>query len=156
VVEDYSFVSKLLNLPMQFIVEDFTAVELPNDQFTTSLANEANLVYSVFSGEVRFKLNISSLITNHLRVSGLNSEFGKFFKYTNGSTIINDPEFFGDLNFDSYLTAYCSQNIVPLYTIDSFEFYELEDRSIPENRFVFDNVEYDRLSDLGYSLIRNV
>ena len=156
VAEDYSFVSKLLNLPLQFIVEEFTAIELTNDQFTASTANESNLVYSVFSGEIRFKLNIANLITNHLSNSGLKSEFEKFFKYTDGSAITADSEFLGELTFDSYLSAYCTQNIVPLYTIDSFEFYELEDRTIANNGIAFDNVQYDRLSDLGYSLIRNV
>lgn len=156
VVEDYSFVSKLLNLPIQFIVEEFTTVELTNEQFTVSLANEANLVYSIFAGEIRFKLNWSDLITKYLSSAGLKTEFEKFFKYANGTSIAADPEFLGELTFDAYLSAYCAENIVQLYAIDSFEFYELEDRTITNNGIVFNTVEYDRLSDLGYILNRNV
>jgi hypothetical protein len=64
VTEDYSFISKLLNVPMQFIMEDFTSIELNNTDFLASSATQANIVYSQFATEIKFKLNIPDLITS--------------------------------------------------------------------------------------------
>jgi hypothetical protein len=154
--EDYSFVSKLLNVPIQFTVEDFTSVLLSNAAFTKSQASEADIVYSRFGTEIRFKMNTYSLITKHLSNNGLRSEFEKFFKYSNGSAIITDQEFLGDLTLTEYLTAYSETNLIKLYQVDSFEFYELDDREILGNEVLFEQVGYDLLGDLGYDLIRSV
>jgi hypothetical protein len=154
--EDYSFVSKLLNVPIQFTVEEFTSVLLSNAAFTKSQASEADIVYSRFGTEIRFKMNTYSLITKHLSNNGLRSEFEKFFKYSNGSAIITDQEFLGDLTLTEYLTAYSETNLIKLYQVDSFEFYELDDREILGNEVLFEQVGYDLLGDLGYDLIRSV
>jgi hypothetical protein len=156
VTEDYSFVSKLINVPMNFTIEDFTVVEVSNANFITSIASEANLVYSIFTNEVRFKLNISDLITKHLSNNGLRAQFQKFFKDEFGSLITSSVEFFGDLTFEQYLAQYCDTNLTKLYSIEAFEFYSLNDSIIPNNLVNFTQVEYDVLGDLGYSLIRNV
>jgi hypothetical protein len=156
IAEDYSFISKLLNVPIEFTIEEFTAVELNNKDFTASSATQANLVYSQFTTEVKFKLNISDLITKHLSNNGLRDQFLKFFKYSNGSPITVDQLFLGQLTFDQYLSQYCAVNLAKLYQVDSFEFYELDDRTIANNLVSFEEVQYDLLGDLGYNLIRSV
>jgi len=156
VTEDYSFVSKLINVPTAFTIESFTSLEVSNPNFLTSTASSANLEYSIFGNEVRFKLNISNLITKHLSDNGLRSEFQKFFKDETGSLITASTEFLGDLTFEQYLSQYCETNLIKLYSIDSFEFYSLNDSTIPNNLISFIQLDYDLLGDLGYSLIRNV
>lgn len=154
--EDYSFVSKLLNLPLSFIIEEFNSISLSNADFLKSTATESNLVYSRFGEEVRFKLNLPDLITTQLAKNGLTAEFEKHFKYSNGSVITDDSEFLGDLDFSQFVYTYCIQNLIQLYTIDSFEFYEVGDRTIPENAVEFINVPYDSLNESGYSMIRTI
>ena len=156
VTEDYSFISKLLNVPTQFIMEDFTAIELNNTDFLASSATQANIVYSQFATEIKFKLNIPDLITKHLSNNGLRDQFLKFFKYSNGSQITTDPVFLDQLTFEEYLSQYCSTNLTKLYQVEAFEFYELDDRTINNNLVVFESVQYDLLGDLGYNLIRSV
>jgi hypothetical protein len=156
VTEDYSFISKLLNVPMQFIMEDFTSIELNNTDFLASSATQANIVYSQFATEIKFKLNIPDLITKHLSNNGLRDQFLKFFKYSNGSQITTDPVFLDQLTFEEYLSQYCSTNLTKLYQVEAFEFYELDDRTINNNLVSFESVEYDLLGDLGYDLIRSV
>jgi hypothetical protein len=46
--------------------------------------------------------------------------------------------------------------LIKLYQVDSFEFYELDDREILGNEVLFEQVSYDQLGDLGYDLIRSV
>ena len=156
VTEDYSFVSKLINVPNSFTIESFTTLEVTNSNFLTSTATSANLEYSIFGNEVRFKLNISDLITKHLSDNGLRSEFQKFFKDESGGQITTSTEFLGDLTFEQYLAQYCSTNLIKLYSIDSFEFYSLNDSTIPNNLVNFIQLDYDLLGDLGYILVRNV
>ena len=54
------------------------------------------------------------------------------------------------------MSQYCSTNLAKLYQISSFEFYELDDRTIENNLVSFEEVQYDLLGDLGYNLIRSV
>ena len=156
ITEDYSFISKLLNVPIEFTIEEFTSVELTNQEFLASSATQANIVYSQFATEVKFKLNVSDLITKHLSNNGLRDQFLKFFKYSDGSPITTDQLFLGQLTFEQYLSQYCSTNLAKLYQISSFEFYELDDRTIENNLVSFEEVQYDLLGDLGYNLIRSV
>lgn len=156
ITEDYSFISKLLNVPTEFTIEEFTSIELNNQDFLASSATQANIVYSQFATEVKFKLNISDLITKHLSNNGLRDQFLKFFKYSDGSPIITDQLFLGQLTFEQYLSQYCSTNLSKLYQVGSFEFYELDDRTIENNLVSFEEVQYDLLGDLGYNLIRSV
>jgi hypothetical protein len=156
VTEDYSFVSKLINVPSGFTIESFTSLEVNNANFLTSTATNANLEYSIFGNELRFKFNITDLITKHLSDNGLRAEFQKFFKDDAGNQISKSIEFLGDLTFEQYLAQYCSTNLIKLYSIDSFEFYSLNDSTIPNNLINFIQLDYDLLGDLGYLLVRNV
>lgn len=156
VVEDYSFISKLLNLPNEFIIEEFTSIELGQKIFNISQATEADIVYANYPEQVKFKINKSALITKHLSNNGLRSEFQKFFKYADGSQIISDSDFLGELTFEEFLSQYCLLNLIKLYTVDAFEFYELDDRTIRGNLVEFTQVGYNSLNNLGYDLIKNI
>ena len=156
VTEDYSFLSKLINVPNGFLVQEFTSAAVSNADFLVSTATTANLVYSIFGNEVRFKLNITDLITKHLSNNGLRSEFQKFFKDDSGNQILKSIEFLGDLTFEQYLSQYCATNLIKLYAVESFEFYSLNDSTIPNNSVNFIQIDYDLLGDLGYSLVRTV
>jgi hypothetical protein len=156
VTEDYSFVSKLINVPLSFTLEEFTASELSNSDFLASTATGSNLVYSIFENEVRFKLNISDLITKHLSNNGLRAQFEKFFRDQSGNLITASTEFLGELTFEQYLSQYCESNLIKLYTISGFEFFSLNDSTIPNNLVNFIQLDYDLLGDLGYSLVRTV
>ena len=155
-VEDYSFISKLLNLPTEFILEDFTSIELTQSLFNASQATEADIVYANYREQVKFKINKSALITKHLSNNGLRSEFQKFFKYDDGSQITSDSDFLGELTFEEFLSQYCLLNLIKLYQVESFEFYELDDRTIQGNLVEFNQVSYNSLNNLGYNLIKNI
>jgi len=154
--EDYSFVSKLLTLPNSILVEEFDSLELTNEAFLQIQALGSTLIYSKFNNELRFKLNISDLLTNQLITNGLLAEFKKHFKYADGSEIIQDSEFLGDLSIDQFTYEYCIKNLVQLYEIESFDFYELDDRTIEDNSIEFKNISSDQLTALGYSMVRAI
>lgn len=150
VTEDYSFVSKLLNLPMAFTIENFISSDVSNTDYTASNFGANDIIYSTFNSEVRFKLNLTTLITKFLSDNGLRATFQNFFKYSSGANIVSDSDLLGDLSFEDYLLQYCSANLVSLYQIGTFDFYELDDRTIQNNAVVFNSVSYNLLSSLGY------
>jgi hypothetical protein len=88
--------------------------------------------------------------------NGIRQEFRKFFKYLDNSDIVSDSDILGDLSFEEFLRQYCLRNLVNLYQIGTFEFYELEDRSISQNSIVLENVSISQLSSLGYVITNSV
>jgi hypothetical protein len=171
VTEDYSFISKLLNVPLSFIAESFTFVELTNQEFEVSdsdflkLTVSGNLVefaYSVYASEVRFKINFPQVVAKALSELGLSgdtrlrAEFQKFFTDENGQPIVTDPVSLGTYTFDSYLYDYCKTNLVKLYSFDTIDFYEKADYTLPDNSISFAEVPYEQLDDAGYSSIKSV
>jgi hypothetical protein len=156
ITEDYSFVSKLLNLPNQVTVEDFSIGQVSNTDFIQSRFGPYDLIQSTFNNEVRFKINLPEVMAKVLSNNGIRQEFRKFFKYLDNSDIVSDSDILGDLSFEEFLRQYCLRNLVNLYQIGTFEFYELEDRSISQNSIVLENVSISQLSSLGYVITNSV
>jgi hypothetical protein len=171
VTEDYSFVSKLLNVPLSFVVEEFNSVELTNEQFDipdsdflnlTANGQLVDLAYSVYANEIRFKINFSQAVAKALSENGLDGstklreEFKKFFRDESGQPITEDPVSLGNLTFDEYLYQYCKTNLLKLYSLDNIDFYEKEDRTIANNSISIAIVPYDQLDDAGYVEVKTV
>lgn len=171
ITEDYSFVSKLLNVPNTFTVESFTSAELSNREFDVSDSDFLNkqingqtldFAYSIYPGEIRFKINLSNSMAKALSensgdgISKLRDEFRKFFTDTNGNPINKDPESLGDLTFDEYLYQYCKVNLLKLYSLDTVDFYEKEDRTIANDTISIAQVPYDQLDDGGYTQVKSI
>jgi len=163
--EDYSFVSKLLNLPISFIAESFNIVELTNQNFEIPDSDFANLTangsiidiaYSIYETDIKLKINLVQIISKKLITGGLNSEFLKFFKDEYGQPITSDTLLFGELNFDQYISQYCQINLVKLYMLDRIEFYEKADHTLPDNTVSFSEVPYSQLDDLDYAAVKNI
>lgn len=169
--EDYSFVSKLLNVPLSFTIESFNWVELTNKQFDISdrdflnLKNNGALVdfaYSNYNGEVRFKINFAQVVatalsekTNDL-IPKLRDEFEKFFIDQNSQVITKDFTILGDLTFDEYLYNYCKTNLLQLYKLDQIDFYEAANRTVRNNSISIVEVPYEQLDDANYSQVKTV
>lgn len=156
IAEDYSFVSKLLNLPNQLTLEDFSIAEVSNLAFNNSDFGQNTLIYSAFNNEIRFKINLPEVMTKFLSDTGIRAEFQKFFIYLDNSQIIRDSDLLGQISFEEFLKNYCLQNLVNLYQVGSFEFYQLDDRTIAKNRVVFNQVPASQLAELGYSITNAV
>jgi hypothetical protein len=171
VTEDYSFISKLLNVPLSFVAESFTFAELTNQQFEVSNSDFLKLTvfgklvefaYSVYSNEVRFKINFPQVVAKALAEIGLSgdtrlrTEFQKFFMDENDQPISIDPVSLGTYTFDAYLYDYCKTNLVKLYSFDTIDFYEKADHTLPDNSISLAEVPYDQLDDAGYASIKTV
>ena len=171
VTEDYSFVSKLLNVPLTAVAESFLYVQLSNQEF--DITNDAflaltqngsivDLAYSVYGDEIRFKINFPQIVAKTLSENGydgvnrLRVEFEKFFKDSLGNPITKDPDSLGDLTFDQFLYQYCKTNLVKLYSLDTIDFYQKDNRDIPENSILIVEVPYDQLDEAGYEPVKTV
>lgn len=165
IVEDYSFVSKLLNLPLTFTAESFNVVQLSNKNFEITDQEFQNLkangssvdiAYSVYTAEVKFKINLKQIIAKTIIEAGLRSEFEKFFVDQSSQVLTSDPITLGDLTLDQYLTEYTLSNLVKLYELDTFEFYEKPDHTLADNSINITQVDYADLDDLEYSLVKGI
>ena len=162
ITEDYSFVSKLINLPMSITAESFNAVKLsifnfemndatfkqfnPNGQFV-------DFIYAIYPNEIRFKINLELLISRALIINGLRYQFNNFF--IDGNTILtNDSLVFGTLTQDQYLLAYCKDNLFKLYKLYQAEFYIKSNGGLI-NSVDFSQVSYADLASNGYTLDLN-
>lgn len=165
ITEDYSFASKLLNVPTGFTAESFNTQQLTNAQFEitdSAFAKlEANgsivdIAYSVYKTEIKLKINLANIIAKTLIDAGLRAEFQKFFVDSLGNPLVTDLALIGELTLEQYLTAYCKANLVKLYELDVIEFYEKPDHLLADNSLSLAQVPYSQLDDLDYSLIKEV
>jgi len=165
VTEDYSFASKLLNVPTEFTAESFNTQQLTNSQFEitdSAFAKlEANgsiidIAYSVYKTEIKLKINLANIIAKTLIEAGLRAEFEKFFVDGLGNPLVTDLSLIGELTLDQYLTAYCKANLVKLYELEVIDFYEKPDHTLVDNSLSIAQVPYSQLDDLDYSLIKEV
>jgi len=171
IVEDYSFVSKLINLPDSFIVESFNFENLTNSDFNIKISdflkleNEAGIIDFVVTNKTNsfdFKINFSRALVTALTYDILNgenrlkSEFEKFFVDQNSLPIISDQTALGELTLNEYIYEYCKYNILPLYELIELDFYVKDNRDLSENEIVLAQVPYSLLSNLGYSKLKSI
>ena len=152
--EDYSFISKLINLPDQLILETFDILEISNSDYLNNSFEFTGLVHSQFNSEIKFKINIANVLSNYLINNGLLTEFEKFFKNIDNSKIQINDSILGNYSFSEYIKKYCIQNLINLYKIDEIEWYEYADKSIENNIINFSTLSYSQLYSLGYTQSR--
>jgi len=171
ITEDYSFVSKLINLPMSLTAESFNAVqvtttnfEITDAQFKQLTVNgqAVDIIYATFQNEIRLKINLELIISKALITNGLRFQFNKFFRKDGNSILTTDPLVFGTLTQEQYLLNYCKDNLSKLYTLDLAEFYikginsPIINDTFVNTKFInFSQVSYDNLVSNGYALDSN-
>jgi hypothetical protein len=165
ITEDYSFASKLLNVPTEFTAESFNTQQLTNSEFEItdsafakleSNGSIVDIAYSVYQTEIKLKINLANIIAKTLIDAGLRVEFEKFFVDSLGNPLVTDLALIGELTLEQYLLAYCKANLVKLYELDIIDFYEKPDHSLVDNSLSIAQVPYSQLDDLDYSLIKEV
>ena len=162
ITEDYSFVSKLINLPMSLTAESFNAVQVTTKNFEITDAQfkqltingqAVDIIYATYQNEIKIKINLELLISKALITNGLRFQFNKFFK--DGNTILTtDSLVFGTLTQEQYLLNYCKDNLSKLYTLDVAEFYTRSNGGLI-NSVNFSQVSYNNLVSNGYTLDSN-
>jgi hypothetical protein len=160
IVEDYSFLSKLINMPTELTIEPTIFQLVTNKQFEISdsdfAATDSDVVYSIYEDEVRLKINFSKVLAKNLLNNGLNQQFNDFFKDENSEIIENNPSLIGNLSLTQYKIKYCELNLNKLFKIDQFECFAKPDYTVQDNAISFSNIEYGDLQNLGYSQINTV
>ena len=164
ITEDYSFVSKLINLPMSLTAESFNAVQVTTTNFEITDAQfkqltingqTVDIIYAIYQNEVKFKINLELIISKALIINGLRFQFNKFFRKDANNILTTDPLVFGTLTQEQYLLNYCNANLSKLYTLATAEFYIkfIPNRPGPPTNLVnFSQVSYADLLPNGYSL----
>ncbi len=158
--EDYSFVSKLINLPLTLSIEPSLFTEVSNARFESSDTDFENsgldFVYSNYPTAIRLRINLSKLIAKSLIDGGIGSQFNSFFKDSNDQTITTDPNLIEDLTLDQYKIKYCETNLVKLYQLAKLDFYSKPDYSLPDDFASLTQLTQAELESQGYTSINNV
>jgi hypothetical protein len=160
ITEDYSFVSKLINLPLDIMVEPSTFEEITNEQFEVTDLAFANLgidfAYSIYATDIKLKINLDRLIAKKLISAGLGESFNRFFKAPNGSTLQFDAALLGNQTLDEYKLNYCLVNLVKLYTLDILQCYARPDYTLTDNSASFKQLTYNEIELQGYLQLNTI
>lgn len=155
IAEDYSFVSKLINVPDTLFLGQYTIGEVTQAQYRgntfTSMLNWAN--YQTFA---RFKFDVETLFAKNFATAGLKAEFEKFFVDANNQVIDRNDELFGQLDLTQYTEEYARRNLLKLYKVEEIQVWTKSDKTIPNGQIVFEQKTLDQLINEGYALARNV
>jgi len=160
ITEDYSFVSKLINLPLDIIVEPTTFQQITNEEFEVTDQEFTNLgidfAYSIYATDIKLKINLGSLIAKKIISAGLGESFNQFFKAENGSTLQVDAAILGNQTLDEYKLNYCLVNLVKLYTLDALQCYARPDHTLIDNSASFTQLTYNEIELQGYSQLNTI
>jgi hypothetical protein len=159
--EDYSFVSKLINVPFEFVIETFNVVGASNSDFEISdiqfaTRSDIDILYSVYETDVKFKINLKKLIAKTLISNGIGTQFEAFFVDSNDNPIVKDPNLIGVQTLSQYTQTYCETNLAKLYQLDALDFYEKTNHTLADNSVSFAQAPYSQLASLGYSELKTV
>lgn len=160
ITEDYSFVSKLINLPLEIMVEPAAFQQITNEEFEVTDQEFANLgidfAYSIYATDIKLKINLDRLIAKKLISAGLGESFNRFFKAENGSTLQFDAALLGNQTLDEYKLNYCLVNLVKLYTLDTLQCYARPDHTLLDNSASFTQLTYNEIELQGYSQLNTI
>ena len=163
--EDYSFMSKLLNVPLELFADSFDVVQVSQKEFEISDSEFERLkingqtydiIYAVYDAEFRLKVNFAKITAKTLANAGARAEFQKFFRDESDQPITQSEIVFDKLTFEEYLDQYCRLNLVNLYYLDQFDFYELDDTAKTRDTIEFLQVPDSQLAENGYRKLKDV
>jgi len=154
VTEDYSFVSKLANVPDSLFLEEFSIGSVTQAQYKSS--NFSNVIdYAEYAKSVRFKIDMATAFAKNFKNAGLLAEFEKFF--TDGTNVINQStQLMGQLTLAEYVEAYAKQNLQRLYKIEEIQVWQRLDKSIPNGEVIIEQKTLNDLVNEGYSQTKSI
>ena len=155
ITEDYSFVSKLINVPTSLFMEQYTIAEVTQAQYRgntfTSVLNWAS-----YQKNVRFKFDVTTMFAKNFASSGLKSEFEKYFVDETGTVINQNTALYGELTLDQYVEEYAKLNLQKLYKVEEVQIWTKLDKTLPISQVVFEQKTLNELVNEGYSQTKNV
>jgi hypothetical protein len=153
--EDYSFVSKLINVPETLHLDEFYISQVTQAQFRA--LDFSNMVeYADYAKNIRFKVDFARATAVGFKNKGLYSEFSKFFKDSNGDTITSSIDLLGELTLAEYTEQYAKLNLQSLYKVDEVEIWQKFDKTIPNGTVILVSKTLDQFIAEGYSQTKNV
>lgn len=154
ITEDYSFVSKLVNVPQSLYLESFAIGTVTQAQYKGNTF--VNVIdWADYSKSIRFKVDLVQAFATNFKNAGLLAEFEKFF--VNGSTTITASEtLMGELTLSEYTEAYAKKNLQRLYKVDEIQIWQKVDKTIPNGTIVIEEKTLDQLIAGGYSQSKSV
>lgn len=167
VAEDYTYFSKVLNLPFDPNLLDYAkpVPPLPYDSKVTYepvLVKNIDLVnmdkYCVVyapgknKGEWVGRINLLNAMIHKFKTNGVSAKFDEFLTPSNIATV---RDYIGYTNVDDYVTAYLSENVYPLYDVlDTYFYVKLDHENVA--RFGMEYHDDTILLNEDWSLIKDV
>lgn len=155
ITEDYSFVSKLINVPDTLHLDEFYISQVDQAQFRSSTFS--NMVeYADYAKSIRFKVDFAKAVAVGFKNKGLYAEFEKFFVDQSGTTITSSIPLLGELTLEQYTEAYAKENLQSLYKVDEVEIWQKFDKTLTPGTVVLVSRTLDQFINQGYTQTKNV
>lgn len=155
ITEDYSFVSKLINVPDTLHLDEFTISLVDQAQFRSPTFS--NMVeYADYAKSIRFKVDFAKALSIGFKNKGLYTEFSKFFADQNGNVITSSIPLLGELTLDQYTELYAKENLQTLYKVDEVEIWQKFDKTLAPGTVILVSRTLDQFINEGYGQTKNV
>ena len=179
VAEDYTYFSKVLNLPFDTYLLDY-AKDVPQMDYDAKVNYEPVLVDDINSIDMEkycvvYTRTAKTNGANAASVSGANDEWtgyinlrnamihkfkhggisAKFVEFLAPTDAAATKEFTGFTDIDDYVTAYLSENVYDLYDITESYFYMQPD-TMNMDVFAIEYNDYSTLTNSNWSLLKDV
>jgi len=155
VTEDYSFVSKLINVPDTLHLDEFSISQVDQAQFR-SPAFSNMLEYADYLKTIRFKVDFAKAAAVAFKNKGLYTEFSKYFKDELGNTITSSIPLLGELTLSQYTEAYAKENLQSLYKVDDIEIWQKPDKTLTPGTVIVVSRTLDQFINEGYTQTKSV
>ena len=145
VAEDYTYMSKVLNLPFETTLLDYSIhhSQIPYDSKITYAPTRVKSLSSVDMEKYCFVytqgkdknewvgyINLRNAMIHKFKMNGVSNKFNEFLLPSNTADIF---EYTGFTDIDDYVTAYLNDNVYPLYDVADVYFYMRSYNSVAAN-----------------------
>lgn len=163
--EDQNFLAKVMNLPLNLEINIFNSQKVTQDIDSIDMTN-LDLAWQETNTEVVGRINVQKILRDYLFNAGVQSSFTSTFVDSTNTILTVNNDFLGKLTLTDYINSYIVSNLIPLYDINSVEFYSKESKSVVSNTqsigSIVNTVDFQFLSNdssrfqQGFSLSRNL
>lgn len=147
VLEDNSFMNKVLNVPSAIKLNDFKIFDIgPTLELKDIDIQQHEIIIKETSTNISGIINVSNVLLRYFMENGADRKFREY--------LIDDSEYLNKLSLDQYIRAYLAGNILKLYDIDQTIFNVQRTKNTDDIEFIFTDDE-TRLIE-GYTILKDV
>ncbi len=147
VIEDNSFMNKVLNVPFSVKLDNFQLFDVgPTSELRDADIDKYEIIIKETTTNIEGIINIKNVLLRYFMENGADRKFREF--------LLDESQYLNKLNLDQYIRLYLESNILKLYTIDKTDFFV--QRTKDSDEIVFNFIDDETRVAEGYILLKDV